>query len=87
MFHKILCNEIPENTVLSHDLLEGCYLRCALSSYILVLDDYPSKYNTYSQRQSRWVRGDFQINQWLKNRITIKNKTKKKNPLRIIIKI
>ena len=28
IFHKILCKEIPENKVLSHDLLEGCYLRC-----------------------------------------------------------
>ena len=27
MFHRILCDEIPENTVLSHDLLEGNYLR------------------------------------------------------------
>ena len=28
VFSKILNNEFPENTVLSHDLLEGCYLRC-----------------------------------------------------------
>ena len=28
IFHKILSKEIPENTVLSHDLLEGSYLRC-----------------------------------------------------------
>ena len=26
IFHKVLCNEIPENIVLSHDLLEGNYL-------------------------------------------------------------
>ena len=30
IYSKILKNEIPENTVLSHDLLEGCYLRCGL---------------------------------------------------------
>ena len=74
--------EIPENMVLSHDLLEGCYLRCALTSDIEVLDDYPSKYNSFCKRESRWVRGDFQIYQWLKNRIVVKNNTKKKNPLR-----
>lgn len=28
VFSKVLKNEIPENTVLSHDLLEGSYLRC-----------------------------------------------------------
>lgn len=87
IFHKLMCKEIPENKVLSHDLLEGNYLRCGLASDILVLDDYPSKYNTYSLRQSRWVRGDFQIATWIKNRIIIKNGDKKKNPLRVFIKI
>jgi len=82
IFHKILCNEIPENTVLSHDLLEGNYLRCGLATDILLLDDYPSKYNTYILRQSRWIRGDFQIALWLKNKIKRKDKTKKQNPLR-----
>ena len=76
-----MCNEIQENKVLSHDLLEGNYLRCGLASDILVLDDYPSKYNTYSLRQERWTRGDFQIASWLKNKISTKN-GKKKNPLR-----
>lgn len=28
VFSKVLKNEIPENKVLSHDLLEGSYLRC-----------------------------------------------------------
>ena len=68
IFHKLLCTEIPENKVLSHDLLEGCYLRCGLASDILVLDDYPSKYNSFSLRQERWTRGDFQITPWLKKK-------------------
>ena len=83
IFHKILSNQIPENTVLSHDLLEGSYLRCGLASDILVLDDYPSSYNTYCLRQERWIRGDFQIATWLKKHI---NKTNKKNPLTLISK-
>ena len=82
MFHKILCNEIPENKVLSHDLLEGSYLRCGLATDILVMDDYPSKYNEYIIRQNRWIRGDFQIVSWLKKDIKIKQNIKKKNPLR-----
>ena len=87
IFHNILFNEIPENTVLSHDLLEGNYLRCGLATDILVLDDYPSTYNSCILRQSRWIRGDFQIAKWLTNKITIKNKTNKNNPLRNAIKI
>ena len=86
LFHKILCDEIPENTVLSHDLLEGNYLRCALVTDILLLDDVPSKYNSYSLRLSRWIRGDWQILRWLKETIKIKNGTTKLNPLNILSK-
>ena len=86
MFHKILCDEIPENTVLSHDLLEGNYLRCGLVTDILLLDDVPSKYNSYSLRLSRWIRGDWQILNWLKKNIKTKNQNNKPNPLNIISK-
>ena len=30
VYNDILQNEFPENTVLSHDLLEGNFLRCGL---------------------------------------------------------
>ena len=81
IFHKLLCDEIPENTVLSHDLLEGNYLRCGLATDILLLDDVPSKYNSYCLRSSRWIRGDWQILQWLNKKIKVKNGTYKTNPL------
>lgn len=54
-----------ENTLLSHDLLEGCYARVGLSTDVVLLEDFPSSYYTYVQRQHRWVRGDWQISQWL----------------------
>lgn len=60
-FHEVLCNEIPENTVLSHDLLEGSYIRCGLATDILLLDGYPFKYNSSMLRNHRWIRGDWQI--------------------------
>ena len=65
IFSKVLKNQIPENTVLSHDLLEGCYLRCGLVSDILLMDGYPTKYNSFMNRLSRWIRGDWQIIKWL----------------------
>jgi len=37
-YETVLEKQIPENTVLSHDLLEGCYLRCGLVSDILLMD-------------------------------------------------
>ena len=66
-FSIMLKNQIPENTVLSHDLLEGNYLRCALVSDILLLDGYPNSFNTFITRLERWIRGDWQIIRWIKN--------------------
>lgn len=65
VYSKVLDNQIPENTVLSHDLLEGCYLRCGLASDILLMDGYPTKYNSFINRLSRWIRGDWQITKWM----------------------
>ncbi len=68
VYNEVLQNEIPENTVLSHDLLEGNYLRCGLITDVMLLDGYPSKYISYIKRNHRWVRGDFQIFKWLFNK-------------------
>jgi len=68
MYSKILKNEIPENTVLSHDLLEGNYLRCGLATDVLIMDGYPTKFSSFINRLSRWIRGDWQILKWLKNK-------------------
>ena len=65
VFHDVLHNQIPENTVLSHDLLEGSYLRCGLASDVEIIDGFPSRVNSYMIRQQRWVRGDWQIIRWL----------------------
>ena len=64
-FSQVMKHTIPENTVLSHDLLEGSYLRCGLASDILLMDGYPTKYNSFINRLSRWIRGDWQIVKWL----------------------
>ena len=65
VFEEVMKNKIPENTVLSHDLLEGSYLRCGLVSDIMLMDGYPSKYTSFMNRLSRWIRGDWQIIGWI----------------------
>ena len=67
VFSQILKNEIPENTVLSHDLLEGSYLRCGMVSDVMLMDGYPTNYLAFKKRLHRWIRGDYQILKWLKN--------------------
>jgi len=82
IFNKVLENSIPENTVLSHDLLEGSYLRCGLLTDIYFMDGYPVKYNSSYLRLHRWIRGDWQIIYWLKKKI----KGGAKNPLNSVSK-
>lgn len=65
LFEKLLSDEIPENLVLSHDLLEGSYLRAGLASDIQVEDGFPNNYVAYMKRNHRWYRGDMQIIKWL----------------------
>jgi cyclic beta-1,2-glucan synthetase len=62
---KTLHHAFPENTILSHDLIEGCYARTALVSDIEVYDGYPAHYGAEAKRQHRWTRGDWQIAPWL----------------------
>ncbi|MBE0475929.1 MAG: hypothetical protein IBX62_02385 [Coriobacteriia bacterium] len=69
VFNAVLAGRIPEATLLSHDLLEGNFLRTALASDVEVLDDYPSTYPSHAARLHRWVRGDWQTLPWLGLRV------------------
>ena len=86
VFSKVLKNRMPENKILSHDLLEGSYLRCALASDIVLLDGTPSKYSSWIQRLHRWIRGDWQIIKWISSKVEISSGKTEKNPLNILSK-
>ena len=64
-FERSVDNHIPENTVLSHDLLEGIMGRAGLVTDITMIEDYPQNYFTQIMRQRRWIRGDWQLLPWL----------------------
>ena len=59
----------PENTLLSHDLIEGNYARAGLLTDVIVYDDYPSTYIGHARRKHRWIRGDWQLLPWLRRRV------------------
>ncbi len=84
IFQQVLKNAVPENAILSHDLLEGSYVRAALVTDLELVDSYPSKYNSYIARLHRWIRGDWQLIPWLGRKITDKNGNRIKNPLTFI---
>lgn len=83
-FHNVLKDAIPENVVLSHDLLEGSYARAALVTELELVDSYPSKYSSYIARLHRWIRGDWQLIPWLRRRIYNRKKELIRNPLSFI---
>lgn len=64
-FEQSLSGRFPENRILSHDLLEGCYARSGLLSDVQLYEEYPSVYLDDMQRRRRWIRGDWQIARWL----------------------
>lgn len=65
VFHRVTGDAFPENTILSHDLLEGIYARTGLVTDIELIDGFPAKYHSYARRLHRWVRGDWQIMPWI----------------------
>ncbi|NDE91009.1 MAG: hypothetical protein EB059_07730 [Alphaproteobacteria bacterium] len=65
IFEATLSERLPENAILSHDLIEGVFARAGLASDIEVIEEYPQRYDVVSQRQHRWVRGDWQLLPWI----------------------
>ena len=86
IFETVLDNHFPENAILSHDLLESTYLRSALLTDIELFDEYPTTYLNYSKRNHRWIRGDWQILQWLFPNVPAPDGKKQKNPINIVSK-
>jgi len=54
-----------ENRILSHDLLEGCYVRSGLLSDVFLYEENPAQYESDLRRHHRWIRGDWQIAVWI----------------------
>ena len=68
-FENATHGRFPENTLLSHDLIEGTYARAGLATDIELYDDYPARYLTFTRRKHRWIRGDWQLLDWLKRTV------------------
>ncbi|NSL55077.1 cyclic beta 1-2 glucan synthetase [Uliginosibacterium sp. IMCC34675] len=64
-FEQALSGRLPDNQVLSHDLLEGCFARAGLLSDVELYEDFPARYSIEMARRHRWIRGDWQLAGWL----------------------
>ncbi|WP_249673806.1 GH36-type glycosyl hydrolase domain-containing protein [Pseudomonas abieticivorans] len=64
-FERALAGQLPENRILSHDLIEGSYARAGLLSDVQVYEQYPARYSADVKRRHRWIRGDWQLLPWV----------------------
>jgi cellobiose phosphorylase len=66
---RAIGGRLPDDRVLSHDLLEGAYARSGLVSDVMLVEDFPSSHAADVSRRHRWIRGDWQIIAWLWRRV------------------
>jgi len=83
-FERALNGRFPENRILSHDLLEGCFTRAGLLSDVQLYEEYPSRYGEDVSRRHRWIRGDWQIASWLVSRVPGPGRLRQRNSLSIL---
>jgi cellobiose phosphorylase len=83
-FECALDGRFPDNRILSHDLLEGCYARSGLLSDVQLYEEYPSRYSEDVSRRHRWIRGDWQIAQWVTPAVPGLDGRLRNNPLTLL---
>ena len=52
VYVSVLKDTFPDNSILSHDLLEGSYIRCGLLTDVVLMDGCPARYTA-------WARNNF----------------------------
>ncbi len=57
---RVLKGAFPRECILSHDIAEGQYLRCAFAADVCIYDSPPFDYLSEIKRAHRWIRGDVQ---------------------------
>jgi cellobiose phosphorylase len=83
-FEQALKGRFPENRILSHDLIEGCYTRAGLLSDVQLYEEYPSRYSADVSRRYRWIRGDWQLFRWFLPGVPGPDARFQKNPLSML---
>ena len=81
VYRRLLDGRFPDNTVLSHDILEGAYMRCAFVTDLELSDGCPAKITSWFARQERWIRGDWQNLRWCTGRVRTRDGALVKNTL------
>ena len=65
IYRTVISARFRRDPLLSHDLPEGQFLRCAMVSDLVFFDEIPDNVLSDEKRNHRWVRGDFQNSRFL----------------------
>lgn len=82
-YFRVLDSFFPDDSVLSHDILEGELLRAAYVPSAEVTEGFPRSESSYLARLHRWVRGDWQNLVYLGKTVRTRS-GRRKNPLTFI---
>lgn len=64
-FQSKLAGQFPDGWVLSHDVLESCFLNVGCSEKIVLYEKNPETVGETMSRLHRWYRGDWQSLPWI----------------------
>jgi cellobiose phosphorylase len=83
-FAQAIEGRFPDNRILSHDLVEGCFARSGLLSDVQLYEEYPASYGNDARRRHRWIRGDWQLLPWMLPRVSHAAGQGQRNPLSLL---
>jgi cyclic beta-1,2-glucan synthetase len=82
-YGRVIAGRFPDNILLSHDHVEGAYLKTATDCRAFILEDAPTTAQSSSMRQHRWMRGEWHNILWLAPLVKVGTGGTERNPLEL----
>ena len=81
LYRLMLEEPFAPETLLSHDLIEGAFLRAGYASEVRLYESFPGDILGYLKRMHRWIRGDWQLLPYMSRKFRDKRGILRKNPM------
>lgn len=81
LYRLLLENTFAPETLLSHDLIEGAFLRAGYASEVRLYESFPKDVLSYLKRMHRWTRGDWQLLPYMRKKFRDGRGVLRKNPI------
>lgn len=81
LYRLLLEAPFAPETLLSHDLIEGAFLRAGFASEVRLYESFPRDVLSYLKRMHRWIRGDWQLIPYMRKSFRDRRGVLRKNPI------